>query len=119
MKIESINLKDFKRFKELTISDLPESAKLVILVGPNGCGKSSLFDAMNLYAKINTAGVPHTSAGYYSRLPELDTGDWIRGIRKEIEINFHASKSIDKKSIYTRSAYRHVPSFTQSDIRQN
>ena len=118
MKIESINLKDFKRFKELTISDLPESAKLVILVGPNGCGKSSVFDAMNFYAKINAAGVPHRSVGYYSRLPVPDTRDSMRDIRKKIGITFHELKSIDKKSIYIRSAYRHVPSFTQSDIRQ-
>ena len=118
MKIESINLKDFKRFKELTISDLPKSAKLVILVGPNGCGKSSVFDAMNLYAKIKTAGVSHNSVGYYSRLPAPDTRNWILDISKEIEITFHESKPINKKSIYIRSAYRHVPSFTQSDIRQ-
>ena len=45
MKIKSITLKNFKRFTNLTIQDLPESAKLVVLIGPNGCEKSSLFDA--------------------------------------------------------------------------
>src|SRR6185503_17827326 len=45
MKIKRVRLKDFKRFDDLTI-DLGDSpARLVALVGPNGCGKSSVFDA--------------------------------------------------------------------------
>ena len=42
MKIKSIKLKDFKRFTDLTIEGLPETAKLVVMIGPNGCGKSSV-----------------------------------------------------------------------------
>ena len=52
MKIKSIKLKDFKRFTDLTIKDLPETAKLVVMIGPNGCGKSSVFDALNCYTYI-------------------------------------------------------------------
>ena len=48
MKIKSIKLKDFKRFTDLTIEGLPETAKLVVMIGPNGCGKSSVFDALKL-----------------------------------------------------------------------
>ena len=50
MKIKSIKLKDFKRFTDLSIEGLPETAKLVVMIGPNGCGKSSVFDALNTYA---------------------------------------------------------------------
>ena len=46
MKIKSIKLKDFKRFTDLTIEGLPETAKLVVMIGPNGCGKSSVFDGL-------------------------------------------------------------------------
>lgn len=53
MKIKSIQLKNFKRFTDLTISDIPEKTKLVLLIGANGSGKSSLFDAFR-YA-INTS----------------------------------------------------------------
>ncbi len=49
MKIKSIKLKDFKRFTDLSIEGLPETAKLVVMIGPNGCGKSSVFDALNTY----------------------------------------------------------------------
>lgn len=44
MKIKSIQLKNFKRFTDLTIENIPESSKLVLLIGANGSGKSSLFD---------------------------------------------------------------------------
>ncbi len=52
MKIKSIKLKDFKRFTDLTVEGLPETAKLVVMIGPNGCGKSSVFDALNCYTYI-------------------------------------------------------------------
>lgn len=46
MRLKSLHLHDYKRFHDLTI-DLGESpARIVALVGPNGCGKSSVFDAM-------------------------------------------------------------------------
>ena len=39
MKIRQIRLRNFKRFTDTTINDIPETARLVMLVGPNGCGK--------------------------------------------------------------------------------
>ena len=47
MKIKRIRLKNgYKRFHDLTI-DLGDNPKrIVALVGPNGCGKSSVFDGM-------------------------------------------------------------------------
>ena len=52
MKIKSIKLANFKRFTDLSIEGLPEKAKLVVMIGPNGCGKSSVFDALNCYTYI-------------------------------------------------------------------
>ena len=47
MKIASIHLQNFKRFTDLKIQNIPPTAKLVVLLGPNGCGKSSVFDALH------------------------------------------------------------------------
>ena len=43
MRIATAHMQNLKRFTDLQITDIPESAKLVVLVGPNGCGKSSVF----------------------------------------------------------------------------
>jgi recombinational DNA repair ATPase RecF len=55
MKIKKIELKDgYKRFHHLTI-DLGEApARIVGLVGPNGCGKSSVLDGIML--RVGTVG---------------------------------------------------------------
>ena len=60
MKIKKLHFKKYKRFSDLTI-DLGETPKRIIaLVGPNGCGKSSVFDAMlfhnNAYNRIGNTG---------------------------------------------------------------
>ena len=69
MKIKSIKLKDFKRFTDLTIEGLPETAKLVVMIGPNGCGKSSVFDALKLKDCFpNAVGPEMISDNYYQIL---------------------------------------------------
>ena len=119
MKIKSIHLKDFKRFKDLTISDLPESAKLIVLVGPNGCGKSSVFEAMNVYTKNENRVGKAGGVEYYSKNSVLENAkDWQRDINNGIEVTIHKPQPINKKSFYIRSAYRHVSSFTQSNIKK-
>lgn len=46
MKIKKIHLNKYKRFHNLTIDLGDNPRRIVALVGPNGCGKSSIFDAM-------------------------------------------------------------------------
>ncbi len=42
MKFKRATIKDFKHFTDLTIQGVPETARLIVLAGPNGRGKSSL-----------------------------------------------------------------------------
>lgn len=57
-------MKDYKRFHDLTI-DLGENPKrIVALVGPNGCGKSSVFDSM-LY--LNRSGIQNIGRNINSK----------------------------------------------------
>ena len=53
MKIKEVHIDKFKRFTNLTIKNIPQNAKLVMLLGPNGCGKSSLFDAFKTWYRID------------------------------------------------------------------
>ena len=51
MRIKKIELKNFKRFSDLVIGEIPETSKLVLLIGSNGSGKSCLFDAFDWLKK--------------------------------------------------------------------
>lgn len=48
MHITKVELQNFKRFTNLTIDGIPADAKLVLLIGSNGSGKSSVFDAFEI-----------------------------------------------------------------------
>ena len=45
MRIKELRLQNFKRFTDLQIKNIPTDAKLVLLIGANGSGKSAIFDA--------------------------------------------------------------------------
>ena len=64
MRITSLQLKNFKRFTDLTIEGIPKEAKLVLLIGSNGSGKSSIFDAFNALAKTYSN---RNETSYYSK----------------------------------------------------
>lgn len=54
MKIESIRLKNFRAFRDVTFSDLPT---FCILVGANGTGKSTLFSVFSFLRDAMTTNV--------------------------------------------------------------
>src|SRR4051812_44046816 len=80
MKIKRVQLRDFKRFTDLTIEDVPESAKLVLLVGPNGSGKSSLIEALHVFHRNNWRGRGVWDLGYHPKqgTDALAIDDWGR-----------------------------------------
>jgi DNA repair exonuclease SbcCD ATPase subunit len=69
MRIKRLMLRNgYKRFKDLTIDLGNSPAKIIALVGPNGCGKSSVLDGI-LYAQTShwrVGNTPHRAAGYHS-----------------------------------------------------
>ncbi len=114
MKIEHIHLEKFKRFTDLIIKDIPETAKLVVLVGPNGCGKSSLFDSFNFW---------HLLYGYRSHID----GDYCRKDKNDqrhendlVIINFYDKNLTQdqlKEAFYIRTAYRNTPSISINTLQ--
>lgn len=90
MRIKNIELRDFKRFTHLTITDIPEKAKMVVLVGPNGSGKTSLMEAMNHFYQV----FGHHFHGDYSYLSKLDENSlninkWAQFASQVVNISFH------------------------------
>lgn len=121
MKIKKIELNNFKRFTHLLVENIPETTKLVVLVGPNGSGKTSFMEAMNHYYKCagyNDAGDYHylSKAG---NVEEFNYSEWRSRALKLVNIDFHETTFSNtlgnhddiKGHFYFRSAYRNEPDF--------
>ncbi len=109
MKLKAVTIKDFKRFTNLTVRNIPESTQLIILAGPNGCGKSSFFDALHVWREIHASRGVRWEPDYHRK-----TGMFSQDFRgNEIQCEFYnpISKEKSKKSFYFRSAYRNDPEF--------
>lgn len=115
MRIRSIHLKDFKRFVDLTIKDIPATARLVILVGPSGSGKSSVFEAINVWGK------DQRNSSYDSEYLIRDGEPTNSGLRIDfralgVTINADNPPSNLGEACYIRSAYRHTSKFSVSTM---
>jgi predicted ATPase len=49
MKIKELTISNFKTIKLLRMENIPD---LVVIAGPNGCGKTAIFDAVRLFKAI-------------------------------------------------------------------
>lgn len=49
MKIRNIEVKNFKAIKDIKLENLDDT---VVIAGPNGCGKSCIFDAIRLVKSL-------------------------------------------------------------------
>lgn len=49
MRLATASFRGWRRFTHLTITDVPANARLVVLSGPNGNGKSSIFDGFRAW----------------------------------------------------------------------
>lgn len=120
MRLASIHIRDFKRFADLKISNIPQSAKLVLLTGPNGSGKTSLFEAFNYWMNF-ARGRDIFDPEYHARSAGAPAEN-ARTLLQKINLNFHDvanpinDPDLKKKTFYIRSAYRHEPEFTTNNL---
>lgn len=116
MRLKNIRIDSFRRFSDLTIRELPETARLVVMVGPNGCGKSSIFDAFKMWHRWH--GVDIRVDESYHRKQGLSPKDW----NILVSIEFHQPIPTDanelKKLFYIRSAYRNEADFITNQLQR-
>jgi AAA15 family ATPase/GTPase len=146
MRVKELQLKNFKRFTDLTIRDIPEDCKLVLLIGTNGSGKSSVFDAFEVLGATNKSGIELGDDGIPVSIPGImgisdlayyhkDDYDLIHGQyplaeikitgsnkeRLEASLNYagvilQKKEKISENAFYGRSAIRYVPRLTKTVI---
>ena len=119
MRIKSVHLKNYKRFTELAIADLPETARLVVLVGPNGTGKSSVFDSFLLKAKaaVSNYRLSGDTEEYYEKISQSQN---THEVASRVGIEFHGvgEGEVDWRSAFqVRSAYRNESDFRIAELR--
>lgn len=115
MRIKKLQLMNgYKRFFELTIDLGDEPKRIVALVGPNGCGKSSVLDGMlfhnNAHNQIGNKGGKNHEYHSMNKMPNFDfqniniefSEGGYRQIRQEM------SKTGKENTIFSfRSPYRY------------
>jgi len=120
MRIKSVRLRSYKRFTNLTIADIPATARLVVLVGPNGTGKSSVFDSFlpKARAAVNNYSLDGTWEQYYDK--GEDQSRSTHEVAERVSIEFHSpgNGQVDLKSAFqVRSAYRNESDFRIEELR--
>ena len=123
MKIKTVQIKQFKRFRnELTIKNIPENTKLVVLIGPNGCGKSCVFDGFltksrQMSSRGNYALSSNEFADYFG-VPSAVQSTW--EVADRINIQFHddvTDTRVWKTAFNIRSPYRNEADFDVSSLQ--
>ena len=125
MKIQKIQLQNFKRFTDLTIEGIPENTKLVLLIGANGSGKSSVFDAFELFNSITRNDIFVENSNYYRKYPEKPCFFDIKTQKDSLHFQYTTGKNIapnldlDKlkqNSFYGRTSFRQLSSLTKTTL---
>ena len=114
MKLQGATIKDFKRFSSLVVRGIPETIHLIVLAGPNGCGKSSFFDALYIWQGISLFG--GWTIDYHVKTSTEGVPHWT----EQVDVVFHDCFLNDsqerRKVLYLRSAYRNDPELQVSHL---
>lgn len=115
MKIKKINLKNgYKRFYDLTIDLTEEPKRIIALVGPNGCGKSSVLDGMlflnNTFHRIGNKAIKDFQYHSMNNTPNYDYQnidvEFVNGSYEVIRQN-RSHKGKENTIFSFRSPYRY------------
>ena len=111
MRIKRVQLDNYKRFNSLVIDEIPETARLVVVIGPNGTGKSSLFDAFLLKSQSSKSNynLDESRREYYIKETERGFAEFTQQLANTVQIEFHQGSTVDHdwSTVFNiRTAYR-------------
>jgi predicted ATPase len=122
MKIKHVQLKQFKRFDDLTIDLGAVPPRIVALVGPNGCGKSSVFDAFERLLQQSKGSDNARERSFYDK--QMFSTDPAIAVAAPLEINQAVKILTDDgpllpgyKAFHVRSAYRFTSALNVQSIQ--
>ena len=118
MRVKTVRLVEFKRFDDLTIDLGPSPQKIVALVGPNGCGKSSIFDGFEQQLQqVRSYGSEneqfYSKSFFYDDHRRNEQYDQYRAVNVIFD-----SGSLNRKSFYIRTSYRFTPRINVTRIER-
>jgi len=124
MKISKIQLTNFKRFTDLIVDNIPSTAKLVLLIGSNGSGKSSLLDAFGFMDTAIKGNCVTNDAfwNYYKKQKDVpasvtvffdnDSGNTVSSD------HFQNARKLPATTFYGRTSFRQIPRLTRTALGQ-
>jgi AAA domain, putative AbiEii toxin, Type IV TA system len=124
MRISGLRMTNFKRFTDLTIEGIGQDTKLVLLIGANGSGKSSIFDAFEFVSRNAKRGSFRGQSEYYQKSPGVDAAVRIDLAPKSLaasaepqsdvleRIGDRNSYEVRARQFYGRSSVRIIPRAT-------
>jgi len=123
MKISKIRLVTFKRFTNLEINNIPDSSKLIVVIGSNGSGKSSLFDAFGFIAAAIKQDVTIDDEfwNYFKKRRDLSVSASIYledNTSYTVTSNNFTKPPLSAHSFYGRTSFRQIPRLTRTSLGQ-
>lgn len=124
MRISRLYMNNFKRFTDLTLEGIPEETKLVLLIGSNGSGKSSVFDgfeAANRYIKQDGWRSDHLN--YYKK-DDQNAATVSIDFFNNRQLSFSTDTyhqlptptGFSPNSFYGRTSFRQIPRLTRKAL---
>lgn len=114
MKLKTVTITDFRHFTSLTVENLPETARVIVLVGPNGCGKSSFLEALYVWYQWTSGKNHYWDQKYHVKRGAMSNSN---SLFDNVKVTPHDSLPENKKKmVYVRSAYRNEPEFQANQL---
>ena len=114
---------NFKRFSDLLIDNIPSQSKLVLLIGSNGSGKSSLFDAFGFVDASIKQDVGHNEE-FWNYFKKKSDETVSVNIRLDNDLDFtltdrnFGKPELFPTSFYRRTSFRQIPRLTRTALGQ-